>query len=189
MRLDDTKRQTLADHLGKYPKPEAVIFMLYPKIWRAARRQGLSAADIRGICHEGLMKAASKWEGKCLFKTFAVRASRWAVLRFLRRKQPPRTVAEFAGESVGGTPLRTIRDIPQPATPNEPANGIPDEIREPFQRLKQREQYILALRFGLGGEPPHTLVECGEICGVSPSRVRQIEAGSRRKIRYAIQGA
>ena len=49
--------------------------------------------------------------------------------------------------------------------------------------LSEREQKVLALRFGLEDEKPHTLDQVGELFGVTPSRIRQIEAKAFRKLR------
>jgi DNA-directed RNA polymerase specialized sigma subunit len=49
--------------------------------------------------------------------------------------------------------------------------------------LSEREQKVLALRFGLEDEKPHTLDQLGELFGVTPSRIRQIEAKALRKLR------
>jgi RNA polymerase primary sigma factor len=49
--------------------------------------------------------------------------------------------------------------------------------------LPDRERRILELRYGLGGERPHTLEELGQTFNVTRERIRQIEAGSFRKLR------
>ncbi len=49
--------------------------------------------------------------------------------------------------------------------------------------LSPREQKILKLRFGLGGEWAHTLEEVGKEFGVTRERIRQIEAKALMKLR------
>jgi len=49
--------------------------------------------------------------------------------------------------------------------------------------LNGREQKVIALRFGLGDEEPHSLDEVGQLLEVSRERIRQIEAKALRKLR------
>ena len=52
-----------------------------------------------------------------------------------------------------------------------------------LSQLNEREQKILRLRFGLGGEEPLTLAEIGRQINVSRERVRQLEAKAILKLR------
>jgi RNA polymerase primary sigma factor len=47
---------------------------------------------------------------------------------------------------------------------------------------------VLALRFGLEGEPPHTLEEVGAQLGITRERVRQLETRALRELRLAAPG-
>ena len=49
-------------------------------------------------------------------------------------------------------------------------------LERALDRLSDREREVVALRFGLGGEDPAPLRETGRRLGLSPERVRQIEA-------------
>ena len=49
--------------------------------------------------------------------------------------------------------------------------------------LSAREQRILELRYGLGGERPHTLEEVGQALQVTRERVRQIELQALETLR------
>ena len=49
--------------------------------------------------------------------------------------------------------------------------------------LTAREQLILRLRYGLGGEEEHTLEQIGQSLGLSRERVRQLEARALKKLR------
>ena len=56
------------------------------------------------------------------------------------------------------------------------------QLTELLNRLPEREQMILNLRFGLDGEPIHTLEEVGKIIGCTNERVRQIQNQALRKL-------
>lgn len=59
-----------------------------------------------------------------------------------------------------------------------------DQIREVLIDLTERERKILAMRFGLDDNIPHTLEEVGKVFGVTRERIRQIEAKALEKIRH-----
>jgi len=69
--------------------------------------------------------------------------------------------AEVSGESRRGNVLDALRD------------------------LSEREQRVIALRYGLGGEHRCTLEEAGRVLGVTRERVRQIEKETLVKLRRA----
>ena len=52
--------------------------------------------------------------------------------------------------------------------------------------LTAREQLILRLRYGLGGEEEHTLEQIGQSLGLSRERVRQLEARALKKLRETV---
>jgi RNA polymerase sigma factor (sigma-70 family) len=57
------------------------------------------------------------------------------------------------------------------------------EVERALASLKPREQRVLRLRFGLGGETPHTLEEIGQRLEVTRERIRQIETMALAKLR------
>jgi RNA polymerase primary sigma factor len=54
---------------------------------------------------------------------------------------------------------------------------------EQVERLGDREQTILKLRFGLGGERPRTLEEVSQTIGRTRERIRQIQNQALEKLR------
>ena len=50
-------------------------------------------------------------------------------------------------------------------------------------RLNPRMRHVLALRFGLEGQHPHTLEEVGNGLGITRERVRQLETRALRELR------
>ena len=77
--------------------------------------------------------------------------------------------------------------IPDP-NGEEPMEGMDRSIQKEhlggwLSQLNEREQKILKLRFGLGGEEPLTLAEIGRQINVSRERVRQLEAKAILKLR------
>jgi len=54
-------------------------------------------------------------------------------------------------------------------------------------RLDPRERTVIACRFGLGGQPPQTLMEVARRLGLSKERVRQIEVSALASLRIAIE--
>ena len=58
-----------------------------------------------------------------------------------------------------------------------------ESVRKVLGGLPEREREVLVMRYGLGGESPRTLEQCGEAFGVTRERVRQIETSTLRKIK------
>lgn len=77
-------------------------------------------------------------------------------------------------------------------------NGTPEEsafeaeraaaIRRQLATLTPREEKVIKMRFGLGCGS-HTLREIGDEFGVTPERVRQVEARALRKLRHSSRSA
>ncbi len=58
-----------------------------------------------------------------------------------------------------------------------------EELLQWVGSLKENEQKIINLRFGLDGDEPQTLEEIGKSFGLTRERVRQVEAVALRKLR------
>ena len=89
--------------------------------------------------------------------------------------------------NVAGTEKR-LEDFVPDATADRPDGGIDDDrmrmgVGSLIGGLTPREQLILRLRYGLGGEEEHTLEQIGQSLGLSRERVRQLEARALKKLR------
>ncbi|MBQ6320931.1 RNA polymerase sigma factor RpoD [Candidatus Saccharibacteria bacterium] len=60
---------------------------------------------------------------------------------------------------------------------------LKEKLAEIISTLSEREQKIIKMRFGIGGERPHTLEEVGTEFSVTRERIRQIEAKALSKLR------
>lgn len=60
---------------------------------------------------------------------------------------------------------------------------LKEQIRDVLERLTDREERVLRLRFGLDDGRTRTLEEVGQEFGVTRERIRQIEAKALRKLR------
>jgi RNA polymerase primary sigma factor len=60
---------------------------------------------------------------------------------------------------------------------------LKEQMAAVLATLNEREQKIVRMRFGLGGERPHTLEEVGEEFKVTRERIRQIESKALAKLR------
>jgi RNA polymerase primary sigma factor len=57
-----------------------------------------------------------------------------------------------------------------------------DTLHRALERLPEREQTVLSLRYGLGVEEPLSLEEIGRRLGITRERVRQIEATALERL-------
>jgi RNA polymerase sigma factor (sigma-70 family) len=92
--------------------------------------------------------------------------------------------------SVAGTEKRLEDFVPDPGSA-APDNGLDGErmrsgVGYLIGALTAREQLILRLRYGLGGEEEHTLEQIGQSLGLSRERVRQLEARALKKLRETL---
>ena len=60
---------------------------------------------------------------------------------------------------------------------------LKEQLAAILATLSEREQKIVRMRFGIGGERPHTLEEVGAEFSVTRERIRQIEAKALSKLR------
>ena len=55
------------------------------------------------------------------------------------------------------------------------SKSLIDDIKQMVDALDEREAQIIRLRFGLGGDPPKTLEEVGQVFKITRERVRQLQ--------------
>lgn len=72
------------------------------------------------------------------------------------------------------------RDSPEESAASQ---ILKEQLSEIIATLTDREQKIIKMRFGIGGERPHTLEEVGAEFDVTRERIRQIEAKALSKLR------
>ncbi len=60
-------------------------------------------------------------------------------------------------------------------------------VSQCLECLDQREYQVIAMRYGLDGNPERTLVEIGEVLQVTKERVRQLEERALRKMRAKVE--
>ncbi len=63
-------------------------------------------------------------------------------------------------------------------------SDLKNELRRALATLTPREEQVLRLRFGIGGDQSHTLEEIGQMFGLTRERVRQIEAKALARMRH-----
>lgn len=77
-----------------------------------------------------------------------------------------------------------VEDEERVSPEDSAANQIlKEQLAKIINTLSDREQKIIKMRFGIGGERPHTLEEVGYEFSVTRERIRQIEAKALSKLR------
>jgi RNA polymerase primary sigma factor len=63
-----------------------------------------------------------------------------------------------------------------------------EKVEQVLKLLSPREEKVLRMRFGVGGDSPLTLEEIGQALGLSRERIRQIESIALRRIKSGQNG-
>jgi RNA polymerase primary sigma factor len=73
------------------------------------------------------------------------------------------------------------------ASPDEDTytNALSDDIEKALNTLSEREQMILRLYFGVGGQEPLTLEDIGKQLGLTRERIRQIKEKAIQRLRHS----
>jgi RNA polymerase primary sigma factor len=91
--------------------------------------------------------------------------------------------ADFRADA-GSAMLNTLT---YPAPEEDSRTELDDYVVVMMQQLQPREQVVLQLRFGLGGNECHSLSEVSEVLDVSKERIRQIQEKALEKLRSLTQ--
>lgn len=155
-----------------------------------AKRHVGASGDLFTLISDGnvsLMRAVDKFDYSRGFK-FSTYAH-WAIRKNFARSIPD----EFKHRER----FRTSSDEVFQGREDERADHLAKEIDQQaratqigkiLDTLDEREQQIIAMRFGLGqGAEPRTLKEVGEELGVTKERIRQLELRALAKLRNAAE--
>ena len=107
------------------------------------------------------------------------------VLEISKISQEPVSLETPIGEEEDSHLGDFIQDEHIPVPADEAAHTLlREQLEKVLATLSEREQKVLALRFGLEDGKPHTLEEVGREFQVTRERIRQIEAKALRKLRH-----
>lgn len=107
------------------------------------------------------------------------------VLEISKISQEPVSLETPIGEEEDSHLGDFIQDEHIPVPADETAHTLlREQLEKVMDTLSEREQKVLALRFGLEDGKPHTLEEVGREFQVTRERIRQIEAKALRKLRH-----
>jgi len=107
------------------------------------------------------------------------------VLNLLRISKEPISLEGQVGDLEEVSIGDLIEDQSAPRADEYTAQkDLVEHLEEALKKLTPREEKVLRLRYGLGGEEVKTLEEIGNMFGVSRERVRQIEQKGLRKLRH-----
>ena len=107
------------------------------------------------------------------------------ILEISKISQEPVSLETPIGEEEDSHLGDFIQDEHIPVPSEEAAHSLlREQLCEVMDTLSEREQRVLALRFGLLDGKPHTLEEVGKDFQVTRERIRQIEAKALRKLRH-----
>ena len=107
------------------------------------------------------------------------------VLEISKISQEPVSLETPIGEEEDSHLGDFIQDEHIPVPADEASHTLlREQLEKVMDTLSEREQKVLALRFGLEDGKPHTLEEVGREFQVTRERIRQIEAKALRKLRH-----
>lgn len=179
-RIADSARDQIAGiNLG------LVLFM--------SKRSRIRPGDFADMVSEGnmaLLRAVDRFdcERGYKFSTYACRAISKAFSRLALKKQ---RLASHEGVSYNDTIGRTakVEDLRHASAVQDLLSDLSESVRDNSAELSEVEHTIIMLRFGMDDHDPEatpspmTLVQVGQIVGVTKERVRQIQNKALEKLR------
>jgi RNA polymerase primary sigma factor len=107
-----------------------------------------------------------------------------AVVRIRRADAPAASLDAPVGEGSGGAAGRLGDLVADGREPVEVSLAAAQRrtVRRSVERLEGRDRAVMQLRFGLDGRGERTLGAVGEVVGLSPERVRQLESAALEKL-------
>jgi len=183
-------RQLVEDNLGLLPGLAHQIGQQFPDLDRA---------DLAQAAYPGLVRAAETYDPTrgAAFSTWFFWKGRDAIQRELPalladagirvpRRAPRPSVSSLDAPDDNGHERASRLASDGSTCPAEAAQLAEnrDHVRDALGRLRfPRDARVVALRFGLDGEPPMTLREIGEVLGVGVERVQQLETRALAELR------
>ena len=152
-------------------------------IARKFESTGIGIEDLISIGTIGLIKAVNTFEPCKGIKlaTYASRCIENEILMFIRKIQPqkseisidePLNVDWDGNELLLSDVLGTENDIVNKGIEQDAEKAV---LNEAVDRLNERENKIMVLRFGLKGEKEHTQKEVADMIGISQSYISRLE--------------
>lgn len=152
---------------------------------------GIGVEDLISIGTIGLMKAVNTYNPHKQIKlaTYASRCIENEILMYLRRTSKhklevsidePLNVDWDGNELLLSDILGTQEDIVEKGMEQEAERQL---LKNALKQLKERERYIIELRYGLSGKEPLTQKEVADKLGISQSYISRIEKRIIRQLK------
>lgn len=166
-------------------------------IARKFENSGVGIEDLISIGTIGLIKAVRTFcpEKNIKLATYSSRCIENEILMYLRKNTQIRnelSIDEPLNVDWDGNEL-LLSDI-LGSDPDVVNRGVEQEaerdlLLECVSHLSQREQTIMRLRFGIGGEQEHTQKEVADLLGISQSYISRLEKKIIKRLRRDIERA